>query len=115
MGVCKIPGHYVIPSYSTLSDILSLAGGPLEDATLNDVRIYRQQKDSEPILHKYDINDLLWADSLATKIVLPQLKAGDIVLVPGEPRYFVREDIAFYLSITTALASLAALIISITK
>ena len=43
------------------------------------------------------------------------MKAGDIVLVPSEPRYFVREDIQFFLSITLALATLTALIISITN
>ncbi|MEO8233120.1 MAG: SLBB domain-containing protein [Ignavibacteriota bacterium] len=114
-GYVKYPGYYVIPSNSTLNDLLSFAGGPLEDAMMNDIRIYRQKETKDNKLTKYDLNDLLWNDSLSTEIVFPNLHAGDVVLVPGEPRYFLREDIAFYLSITTALASLAALIISITK
>ena len=114
-GYVKYPGYYVIPSYSTINDLLSFAGGPLEDAMLNDLRIYRSSETSDKKLLRYNFNDLLWNDSLTTEIVFPQLNAGDIVLMPGEPRYFLREDIAFYLSVTTALASLAALIISITK
>lgn len=114
-GYVKFPGYYVIPAYSNLNDLLSFAGGPLEDAMLNDLRIYRASEVSDKKLIKYDFNDLLWNDSLSTEIVFPKLKAGDVVLMPGEPRYFLREDIAFYLSVTTALASLAALIISITK
>lgn len=114
-GYVKYPGYYVIPASSTLNDLLSFAGGPLEDAMMDDIRIYRQKETEGNKLTKYNLNDLLWNDSLRTEIVFPNLHAGDVILVPGEPRYFLREDISFYLSITTALASLAALIISITK
>ena len=55
----------------------------------------------------------MWKDSLNKKIYSVRLQAGDIVVVPGEPRYFVRQDIMFYLAIVTTLASLAALILSI--
>jgi len=114
-GYVKYPGYYVVPANSTMNDLLSFAGGPQEDAMMDDLRIYRASNEQGNKLTKYNLDDLLWYDSLRTEIVFPQLKAGDIILVPGEPRYFLREDISFYLSVTTALASLAALIISITK
>jgi hypothetical protein len=114
-GYVKYPGYYVIPAKSTINDLLSLAGGPQEDAMMEEIRIFRGPEESQKKLLKYNFNDLLWNDSLTTDIVFPRLEASDIILVPGEPRYFVREDIQFYLSVTTALASLAALIISITK
>jgi hypothetical protein len=114
-GYVKYPGFYIVPSSSNMNDLLSYAGGPLEDAMMSDLRIYRASNEQGNKLTKYNLDDLLWYDSLRTEIVFPQLTAGDIILVPGEPRYFVREDIQFYLSVTTALASLAALIISITK
>ncbi|HQF43271.1 MAG TPA: SLBB domain-containing protein [Ignavibacteriaceae bacterium] len=113
-GYVKFPGYYIIPSYSNMSDLLSFAGGPLEDAILKDVRIYRRT-DEKSELFKYNFNDLLWEDSLKTDFSFPKLNAGDVVVVPGEPRYFLRQDISFYLSLTTALASIVALIISITK
>jgi len=62
---------------------------------------------------KYNYNNFMWKDSLNKKIYSVRLQAGDIVVVPGEPRYFVRQDIMFYLAIVTTLASLAALILSI--
>jgi len=114
-GYVKYPGYYVVPSNSTMNELISFAGGPLEDAMLDDLRIYRKSSNDKSKLLRYNFNDLLWEDSLTTTIEFPELNAGDIVLVPGEPRYFLREDISFYLSVTTALASLAALIISITK
>lgn len=113
-GYVKYPGYYVVPSYSTMNDLLSFAGGPLEDAMMEDVRIYRKTGEKSE-LYKYNFNDLLWEDTLMTEIEFPNLTAGDVVIVPGEPRYFLREDVSFYLSVTTALASVIALIISITK
>jgi len=114
-GYVKYPGYYVIPAHSTMNDLISYAGGPLEDAMMEDLRIYRAKNEDGNKLTRYNLNELLWEDSLTTEIIFPVLNAGDVVLVPGEPRYFLREDISFYLSVTTALASLAALIISITK
>lgn len=113
-GYVKYPGYYVVPSYSSMNDLLSFAGGPLEDAMMEDVRIYRKTGEKSE-LYKYNFNDLLWEDTLMTEIEFPNLTAGDVVIVPGEPRYFLREDVSFYLSVTTALASVIALIISITK
>ena len=113
-GYVKYPGYYVVPANSNLNDILSYAGGPLEDAMMNDVRIYRQTETENEKLSRYNLNDLLWGDSLSTEIILPKLNAGDVVLVPGEPRYFVREDVQFFVSITLALTTIAVLILSLT-
>lgn len=115
-GYVKYPGYYIIPSRSSINDLISLAGGPLEAANLDDTRILRStSSDSAKVLYKFDYNALLWEDSLMTTIKFPKLLAGDVVLIPGEPKYFVRQDVSFYVSIITALASIAALIISITN
>ena len=72
-GYVKYPGYYIIPSNSNLNDILSFAGGPLEDAMMDDIRIYRKdQKTGESKMTKYNLNDLLWNDSLTTKIIFPE-------------------------------------------
>ncbi|HMN48719.1 MAG TPA: SLBB domain-containing protein [Ignavibacteriaceae bacterium] len=114
-GYVKFPGFYIVPARSTINELISLAGGPNEDALLSDIRVLKTTVDSTTVMLKYNYNDLMWEDSLKTKIKFVRLQAGDIIIVPGEPRYFVRQDISFYLSVVTALASLAALIISITK
>ncbi len=113
-GYVKFPGYYIIPSYSNINDLISFAGGPLEDALMEDVRIFRKTDEKSELL-KFNFNDLLWEDTLLTEISFPKLTAGDVVIVPGEPRYFLRQDVSFYLSITTALASIVAIIISLTK
>lgn len=114
-GYVKYPGYYLVPINSTISELFSYAGGPLVDAKLEDVRILKTLEDSTIIMNKLDYNDLMWEESLSKPIDFPKLNAGDIIVVPGEPRYFIRQDISFYLSILTAVISSAALIISITR
>ncbi len=114
-GYVKYPGYYVVPANSSLNDLLSYGGGPVLDAMLDDIRIYRKTESGNEELMKYNLDDLLWGDSLASKIIFPKLIAGDVILVPGEPRYFVREDIQFFVSLSLAIATLAVLIISLTN
>ena len=112
-GYVKLAGVYIIPAGTSLNELLSLAGGPTEDATLTDIRVIKLKENSPTIMNKYDYNELVWEDKITTQIKYVILDAGDMIVVPGEPRYFVREDIAFYLGVLTALASIAALVISV--
>lgn len=114
-GYVKYPGYYIIPASSTVNDLISFGGGPTSDALLDDIRLFKiNTNDSSQVMVKLDY-DLMWQDSIKTKITLLKLQAGNIVVVPGEPRYFLRQDISFYMSFATALASVAALIISLIK
>ena len=114
-GYVKYPGYYIIPARSSVNDLISLAGGPTQDALLEDIRILRTNQDSTSTMYKYNYNDLLWNEGLEQPVKFPRLIAGDMIIIPGEPRYFVRQDVSFYLSVITALASTAALILSIIK
>ena len=67
---------------------------------------------------KCDYNNLLWGENVSLATKFPKLNAGDMLIVPGEPRYFARQDVSFFISILTALAtvvSAAAIIINVTK
>ena len=114
-GYVKFPGYYVIPARSALNDLISLAGGPTEDALLDNIRILRTNPDSSTMTLKYNYDNLLWGDKLDISVKFPRMYAGDMLIVPGEPRYFARQDVSFYVSITTAIVSIAAIILSITK
>ncbi len=114
-GYVKYPGYYIVPINTTLSELFSFAGGPMVDAKLEEIRILREVENESVVMTKYNYNDLMWEENLKSEIKFPVLEAGDIVVVPGEPRYFIRQDISFYLSILTAVISSAALIISITR
>lgn len=112
-GYVRYPGYYIVPAGTKLNELISLAGGPREDATLDDIRVIKIKEGSQTVMTKYNYNDLVWEDNIKTQVKFVRLDAGDIVVVPGEPRYFVREDVAFYLGLLTALASITALVISI--
>ncbi len=112
-GYVRYPGYYIIPAGTSLNELISVAGGPTEDALLDDIRVVKMREGAQTTMIKYNYNDLLWEKEIETQIKYVKLDAGDVIVVPGEPRYFVREDIAFYLGIVSTLASLTALIISI--
>lgn len=110
-GSVKYPGRYVIPVNSTVNDLISLAGGPVTDSELDDLRLYRTTADSTRELMKFNLNDVMWEKELFTsKLNVPQLQAGDILVVPTSPKYFFREWLSIGLSIFSALISLAILL-----
>ena len=113
-GYVRYPGYYIVPAGISINELISFAGGPTEDADLTDIRVTKIKEGSQSIIMRYNYNDLMWEDyNPNSQVKYAGLQAGDIVVVPGEPRYFVREDIAFYLGMVTTLASLTALILSI--
>ena len=114
-GFVKYPGKYIIPYYSNAFDLLSYSGGPVEDANLDEIRIFRVSKDSVQSFIKLDYNDFLWNEKLTSEKAAPQLLAGDILLVPGADRLYFRDYLSLSLSIFSVLISLAILIININK
>jgi protein involved in polysaccharide export with SLBB domain len=115
-GYVRYPGRYVIPLNTTVMDLISFAGGPTVDSDLEDVRLYRVDDDSLHEIIRLNYNDLLWEDSLrSNKTVIPDLQAGDVLILPGQPRYFFRENLSMYLSVFSALISLTILLLNVFK
>lgn len=114
-GWIKYPGRYVVPSYSTVSDLLSYAGGPTDATNLEDLRIYRTMADSSHTLITFSYGDVFLEKKLEKGKSIPRLEAGDILVVPGEPRIYARERVAMWTSIFSGLISLTILIINIVK
>ncbi len=111
-GFIKYPGRYKIPIYTTVSDLLSYAGGPTDDSDLEDLRLYRVMEDSTQHMFKFNFNDLLWADNLEGQSRrIPKLQGSDLLVVPGAPRLYFKDWFRVSLSIFTAMISLTLLII----
>lgn len=114
-GFVRYPGRYLIPSYSNVRDLISYAGGPTDDAHLDDLRLYRNN-DSVQALLKFDYNDLLWDPDLKIdRKTPPDIAVGDILLVPGTPRMYFRDYFSMALSIVSTLISLTILVLNITR
>ncbi|MCJ7554564.1 MAG: SLBB domain-containing protein [Ignavibacteriaceae bacterium] len=114
-GYVRFPGYYIIPEKSSIHELISRAGGPTEDANLDDIRVTKIRQGSETVMFKYNYNDMVWEDKLESEIYYVPIEAGDVIVVPGEPRYFAREDFTFFFSIITSLATLAILIYGVTN
>jgi hypothetical protein len=115
-GFVKYPGYYLVPTYTTPKELLSYAGGPTDAAHLDDLRIYRVKEDSTQNMIKFSYNDLLWEPDLKTrKDTAPTLLVNDVLVVPGAPRYYFRDNLTMILSIVSAVTSIAILIVGISR
>jgi len=113
-GFVKYPGRYVIPDYTSVIDLMSYVGGPTDDSNLDELRIYRIDENNQEEMIPIDYNDLMWEDGLESKYrTVPNLKPGDILVVPGEPRLYFMDWFSIGLSIFSALISLTILILTI--
>ena len=110
-GYVKYPGRYVIPVRSDIKDLMSYSGGINDDAFLDDLRIYRIDKDSTQMLLKFNYEDLWWGETLTRDINLSRLQAGDVLIVPGRPRLYWESYFTLVLSSLGLIISIATLIL----
>ncbi|MDR3610252.1 MAG: hypothetical protein P4L27_06810 [Ignavibacteriaceae bacterium] len=115
-GYVKYPGQYIIPSASGVNEFLSLAGGPVQDADLDNLKLFRINPDSSQTIINFNYKDLLMNNSdLSKPLIIPKLHAGDILLVPGSPKWYLRDYLGLLLSIVATVASIATLLVYIYK
>lgn len=115
-GWVRYPGKYTIPSYSSVSDLISYAGGPQEGADLEDIRVLRVGEDSTQQLIKFTFNDVMYEGKLTSKYrKVPKLEAGDVLVLPGEPRLYFRDHFSIWMQVISVVTSLAILVMNIVK
>ena len=110
-GFVRFPGKYVIPVYSKINDLLSYAGGPTDEARLEEMRIVRlDSNSSKQVIYNLNYNDFLMDSKIAVDSSVQSLKAGDILLVSGSPRFYLRDYIGTILSVVSVLISFTILV-----
>lgn len=115
-GYVKYPGRYLVPVSITAMDLISYGGGPKDDAYLDRVQLFRTEGDSTQKIIKLNMKDFLHGDTLATNSAqFHQLEAGDVLLVPGEPRLYFQQKFSLWMSFISILISLSILILNITR
>ena len=111
-GFVKYPGRYFVPINTTVTDLLSYAGGPTDDAHADQLRLYRVLEDGKNELYTFNYDDILWGDSLVLKQrEIPNLYAGDILVVPGTQRLYFKDWAVLTMSFLSVLISLTILIV----
>ncbi|KAF0153641.1 MAG: hypothetical protein FD143_173 [Ignavibacteria bacterium] len=115
-GWVRYPGKYKIPINTDVSDLLSYSGGPLEGADLEDIRIVRVDEDSTQRMIKFSFNDVMYESKLQNRFrKVPRLDAGDVLVVPGEPKLYFRDHFSIWMSVISMLISLSILALNIIK
>jgi hypothetical protein len=85
-GELNVPGLYIVRDGTDLVEVLSLAGGPTEDAKLSDVRIVRAAGDFTRVI-EVDVEDFVRSGADAARLTL---QPDDTIMVPAKfwPRAF---------------------------
>jgi hypothetical protein len=110
-GFVRFPGKYVIPVYSKINDLISYAGGPTDEARLEEMRIIRtDSSNAKQFIYNLNYKDFLMDPNITVDSSLQSLKAGDILLVSGSPRFYLQEYISIALSVISVLISFIILI-----
>jgi hypothetical protein len=110
-GAVKSPGYYIIPDYTDAKTLISYAGGPLETAKLQDMRIYRIEKDSSNSILTFNYEDVVWEKELKTFKAAPAIKADDVLVIPTEQRFFLKDYMQYGFSIVSILLSAVSIFI----
>ena len=73
-GEVQLPGTYNFSAFNTLYNALYVAGGITEDASLRDIRLYRNNK----LISSVDVYNFLKSGDMSTNV---RLDNGDLILV----------------------------------
>ena len=100
-GQIQKPGLYIVPDDTDLLTLISLAGGPKDDAKLKTIKIVRSAADgSESVI----IVDMKKYVETGNYNLIPQLMPGDTVIVPGTSFFAVARIASFLANIAVALS-----------
>lgn len=106
-GYVSRPGKYIVPDYTTVSDLLSYSGGPNQNAVMDDMRIYRTLENGTEEMIKFTYDDIMWGEKIEVKNrIVPKLEPSDVLIIPGSPRMFFRDWFTLSLQVTGILISL---------
>ena len=118
-GFIRFPGRYRLPLKTTFMDLISYAGGPLEDSNLEEIRIVRNAIDTvgkKGQIIKLNYNDVMWEDRVKVDSKRnPVLQPNDVIIIMQEKRYTFREDMLFILPLVGTIISIITFIITLKK
>ena len=78
-GLVSKPGQYLVPSTTDLMTLISVAGGPMPKARLDNVRVIRSSSSGSEVL-VINIKRYL---KTGDERIIPKLQPGDTVIIAG--------------------------------
>jgi hypothetical protein len=100
------PGKYIVPYYVSFYDVLSYAGGPLQNTEWDGIKLFRIKPDSSYSVTRLNLENLVDNDTKSVSKGMT-LEAGDIILIPGSSKLRFLD----YVYLSTAVVTLATFIL----
>ncbi len=109
-GQVRSPGLYLVPDNTDLLTLVSLAGGPNQNAKLTKIRVVRSTPTGEKVIW-VDLKEYL---ETANKELIPIMQPGDTIIVAGST-FYAFERVTNFLSQVVIVLSVYNTILNITK
>lgn len=111
-GSVRYPGKYLVPSYTSVLDLLSYAGGPNDNAAMDELKLYRVNDNGKEKLIDFSYDDIVNGDKLEEKNrVVPKLEPGDFLIVPSMSATSFRDYLNLGLQIVSVVVSVISIIL----
>jgi hypothetical protein len=91
-GFVQKPGQYMVPDNTDLIALLSFAGGPIENARMNHIRIIRNDPKTGNVVYSIDVKRFI---ETADERLIPNLRPGDTVIVDGTTFHWINRFFEF--------------------
>lgn len=112
-GFVRNPGRYVVPSSTTLVQIISFGGGPTEQARLTDIKIIRDISVDSTIVEKVLVMNLELFQKNGDENQNPVLYPGDTIVVPGNALSVFQLALGIARDVAIVVGTLVSLILAI--
>ncbi|MBE2255792.1 MAG: hypothetical protein IAE65_06290 [Ignavibacteria bacterium] len=113
------PGKYIVPEGTTLIDIISYSGIKTNEKLFGDIKLLRPKKGINNItsneVKNFNLEKIFSKDQNSYSIDNPLLQPGDMLIFKFEPEKTFFDYVKDVLLFVTPIASLAALIITISR
>lgn len=111
-GFVNSPGKYIVPSSTTLIQLISMAGGPSDRARLSDIRILHDMTVDSTIVEPINVFNLEEYQRTADTSLNPILIENDTVIVPGDALNVFREVLGIFRDIALVVGTVIGLILA---
>ncbi len=62
-GYVRFPGYYIVPAGISINELISFAGGPTDNASLDEIRVTKIKEGIQTKIIKYNY-DIIWEDDV---------------------------------------------------
>lgn len=104
-GQVRSPGLYIVPDDTNLLTLISLAGGPTENAKLSQVRIVRPTSEGDKVIW---VDLKKYMDS-GNEEQIPVMQPGDTVIISGTVYYAASKVADFFSKMAIIVSVFVAL------